>query len=198
MRFLCVLSLLASAGVAVAAPPPGTALGTPAPSPKSATGRALAFDAATRFLDGLVAAAKRDRADLIVDVFTSYGDAELEDPNRGVTVEMLLDLVKNDDLAKDVRQRAAEAICAPRLILHDPALSQDGGKGIKRKKAEFSQKVNKLLLDNDVFVRALAKQILESLWPGWGGRFKEIKACNPRDRNSCVEANRAWERAFRQ
>ncbi len=121
----------------------------------------------------------------------------MQDPKRGVTLEMLLDVVKNDDVSKEIRQRAADAISNPRVASNDPALSMDG-RGLKRKRAEFSQKVNKLLIDSDVFVRSLAKPILESLWGGWGARVPAIRSCEARDRNSCVEANKAWERVFKQ
>lgn len=195
---LSALTALALAGVALAAPPPGDPLAAPGPAPKSAAGRALKIDAAQRRLDALVGNAKKDRTELLVDVYSSYSEMQLSDPKRGVTVEMLLDVVKNDSAASDVRQRAADAICAPRVVTSDPALSIDG-KGLKRKRAEFSVKVNKLLLDNDPFVRQLAKKILEGLWGGWASRVKEIRACDPKDRNSCVEANKAYyDKVFKQ
>lgn len=197
MRILPLLALTVLAGVAVAAPPPGDPLAAPAPPPRSASGRALRIQATERRLESLLANAKKDRAELMVDVFAAYSDLQLTDPKRGVSVEMLLDVVKNDDVAKDVRQRAAETICNSRVATNDPALSMEG-RGLKRKRAEFSQKVNKLLLDSDVFVRGLAKGMLETLWGGWAARVKEIRACDPRDRNSCVEANKAWERVFKQ
>ena len=197
MRVLPLLASTVLAGVAFAAPPPGDPLAAPAPSPRSAIGRGLRIDAAERRLELLVANAKKDRAELMVDVFAAYSELQLQDSKRGVTVEMLLDIVKNDDVSKVVRQRAAEMIYNPRVVANDPALNMDG-KGLKKKRSEFSQKVNKLLLDNDFFVRSLADPILKNLWGGWGARVKEIRDCNPRDRGSCVEANKAWERVFKQ
>jgi hypothetical protein len=192
MRTLPFLTILAVAGVAVAAPTPGVG---PAVPPRSAAGRLQAIDYAQARLDTLVVASKRDRADLTIDVFNHYTPEQLEDPKRGITIDLLFEIVKNDAIAKEVRQRAVEAIVAGRVQTKDPALSIDG-RGLKRKRAEFCVKVNKLLVDNELMSRVFAKQILESLWPGQQIR-KEIKACEPRDKGSCQDANKMWDRILK-
>jgi len=196
MRLLPVASalLVVAASLATAAPP--SASGVPIPGPKSAAGRLLAVDTTLRRVGEVVAQAQKDRQEVMVDVYRRYTDDELRDPKRGVTLDMLLVVVNTDNVAKEVRQRAAESIYMDRVITNDPTLDMNGRRE-KRARAVFSIKVLKLLTDNDEFVRALASNILTGLWPGWGNRKKEIKACKPQDRSSCVEAAKAWNDVFR-
>lgn len=194
MRMLPVAALVLASLPAFAAPS-GELVAVP--SAQSRAGRFLAIEAARARAVYLVGQSKKERPELLIDVFRAYTPEQIRDrPKGGVTLEMLLEVVKADAVPKETRQRAAETIYLDRVIPNDPALSLEGRKE-KRKRAEFSLKVNKLLLDNDPFVRGLAQKILEGLWGGWGSRMKEIKACDPRDRNSCVEANKAWLTVFK-
>ena len=162
----------------------------------SAEGRALAIDKTIKRIDYLVGQGKKDRFELMVDVYRGYSDVQLKEPKRGITLDNLLDIVKADNVAKDVRTRAAETIYLDRVPLNDPTLSMDGRRE-KRNRAIFSMKVNKLLSDSDPFQRQLAKQILEGLWLGWGPRVPAIKNCDPRDKDSCLRAQKEWERVFK-
>lgn len=164
---------------------------------RSAEGRALAIEKTTKRIDYVVGQGKKDRSELMVDVYRGYTDDQLRDAKRGVTLDDLLEILKNDAVAKDVRTRAAETMYLERVIPNDPTVSLDGRKE-HRKRAEFLAKVNKLLLDNDVFVRQLAKNILEALWVGWASRVPALKNCDPRVRSTCVDANRAWTEVFKK
>lgn len=202
MRFLPIASALlvvvASFALRTAdgAPPPGATV-VALPGPKSAAGRLLAIDATNKRVDWLVGQVKKERQEVMIDVYRAYTDDQLRDrPKGGVTLEMLLAIVNTDALPKDVRQRAAETIYLPRVLLHDQTLDMNGRKE-KRKRAEFSVKVNKLLQDNDEFVRQLGNTILDGLWTGWRTRKPALKAFDPRNRSSGIEAQKAWAEVFR-
>lgn len=195
MRFLPVATLVFAVLPAFAGPP-GTAPNA-AVSARSAEGRAVAIDRTSKRIDYVVGQGRKDRFELMVDVYRGYTDDQLRDPKRGVTLDNLLEIVKNDVVPKDVRTRAAETMYLERVIPNDPTLSLEGRRE-HRKRAEFLAKVNKLLLDNDGFVRQLAKNIMEALWVGWAGRVPALKTCDARERSTCVEANRAWTEVLKK
>ncbi len=169
MRAVRALALIAVVG-AVEIGVPAAARASPPPPPRvadaplrSAIGRALRIRAAERRLDDLLAWAGKDRAESMIDVFTAYTDVELQGPKRSVTVEMLLDLVKDPTVPDAARRRAADAIVDPRVVANDPALWLDG-RGDRRGRVRFSRRVEDLLVAADPVVRELARRILEGLW----------------------------------
>ncbi len=135
-------------------------------------------------------------AEETVNEYRDYTDEQLQDPAHEVTIDMLLDIVSGDQAPREVRERAAETITLDRVIMNEAGLSLEG-RHENRKRAEFSMKVNKFLGDNDPFQRQLARQILERLWVGWKSINPVIKNCDPRDKDSCVKAQKEWDRIFR-
>jgi len=139
-----------------------------------AADRMRAVDATGRSVDELAAETRKDRRELMVDVYGRYADDELRDPKRGVTLDMLLDVVASGDARHDVRRRAAATIFLDRVIENDPTLDMNGRRG-SRPREIFSAKVRAILDRGDELGRRLAADILEGLWPGWASRRPRVK-----------------------
>ncbi len=196
MRVAPIAAVFLAVLPAFGAPPPDTPPIAAVPA-RSAEGRRLAIEKTGKRIDFLVGQGKKDRYELMVDIYRGYSDVQLGAMKKGVTVENLLEIVKADGAPKELRVRAAESLYVDqRVLLMDPDLQREGKRG-KSKRAEFSMKVLKLLVDNVPFQRELAKNILEGLWAGWKPANPAIKNCDPRDRDSCVKAQKEWERIIR-
>lgn len=105
--------------------------------PTRAAARLAAIEATSRRIDELVAQVKRDRDEVMIDVYRAYTDDQLRDrPQGGVTLDMLLEAVAEPMLAGDVRRRAAETIYMDRVVWNDPALDMNGRKGARERAGE--------------------------------------------------------------
>jgi hypothetical protein len=145
-----------------------------------------------RELDRLVVRAKTDPRLEKVRAYKEFGaeQLKLDAEARPLRVDDILAIVEDATCPKEIREEAASAIFSDLALVNDLDLRMDGKK-LQRPRAIFSMKVLKLLTDNDDYTRALAKTIIEGLWPGT--REPEILACQPRKRDTCRAARTAWE-----
>lgn len=148
--------------------------GAPARRSIRAADRMRAVDGTRHRVDELVAEARSDRLEALVDVYRRYPDDVLRDPRRGVTLGALLDVVASHDAPHDVRRRAAETIFLDRVLGNDPTLDMNGRRG-SRPREIFSAKVRAILDRGDELGRRLAADILEGLWPGRASRRPRVK-----------------------
>jgi len=174
--------------VALAATP---ALAGPAVVRRSSA-RIDAIDKAVARLDRLVVRAKTDPRLEKVRAYKEFGaeQLKLDAEARPLRVDDILAIVEDATCPKEIREEAASAIFSDLALVNDLDLRMDGKK-LQRPRAIFSMKVLKLLTDNDDYTRALAKTIIEGLWPGT--REPEILACQPRKKDTCRAARTAWE-----
>ena len=97
-----------------------------------------------------------------------------------------------------MRDEAALAIGADVARRVDPDLSEDG-RGMKRPRAIFSNKVLPLLTDaKDLHARSLGDSILERLWPGMDSREPDVAAYDPRKKDTWWPARRGWEKQLKK
>lgn len=143
------------------------------------------------------APAPRPSDDAVIDAYLGYTDDQLRDPAHTVTLEAVLAIVGREGVSDEVRRRAAGAITRPRTLAADPTLSIDG-RGEARARVRFSQKVVTLLIDVDPTVRALAHEILTSLWGAAAARDPALQRIDPLDLEVCYRASKAWEAFFRR
>lgn len=180
-RVLLAVVLLVAAAGAVAVAAPG--------APRRAADRRVAIAAAEKRLDALVAEAKVDARAALVRAYRRYTPEQLADRSRGIDVDAILKIIKDESAPVEVREEASGAITWDQALRHDPDLDAVG-KGMNRPRAKFSSKVLGLLTDNDAFVRGLAHTMLMGMWPGV--RDPDITTCNPRKIETCRAAKTAW------
>lgn len=191
-----VLAGLALAGAAVAAPPSGAPAAAPAPlRPRTLAGlRAAAVREEERLL-ALVTDAAMDSSLRRVRTFAAYPEAVLSTARReatgGVTVLELFEIASDERVPPEVREEAVGALLAERVLKLDPELSEEGRKSA-RPRARFSLRVVKALSDPDLVTRSLANKVLLGLWPL--AHEAEIKAFDPRKRETWGNARAAWTR----
>jgi hypothetical protein len=162
-------------------------------SPRRLADRHAAVSVVERRLEDLAREAALPAALARVRTYARYTQDQLADKDRGVDVEQVLAVVKDESLPLEVREEAANALITDVAKTYDPDLGTLG-RGIRRPRAAFSRKVLALLVDKEAPTRQFAKTIIEGLWRGEAPRDPEIIMCKPRDRNTCTAARTAWER----
>lgn len=188
------LAVACLCGAAVVVP---SASAAPAPAVgvagQSAADRRQRIDALTQQLDALRREAEVDAAQATVNAYRRYSAERLANPKDRVTVSHLLDIVRDNDVAIETREAAAQTILSKTATSHDPDLEVGASRGWARPRARFSKRVLPMLVDpKEEMTRVFANQILLGLWPG--AREPEITGCNPRNRKSAGDAKTAWEK----
>lgn len=181
---LILVAVLAAVAVVSAAP---TSSG-----PRTAADRRAQIDALGKHLDALRKEAEVDARAALVRTYARYSSDRLASREGRVTLEMVLDVVKDDDAPVEAREEAAKAVVSDAAQRYDPDLDVATGKGFARPRARFSKKVLPLLVGKDEMTRAFANNILLALWVGM--RDPDITGCQPRLRPSCAAAKVAWEK----
>lgn len=160
---------------------------------QSAADRRQRIDALTRQLEALRREAEVDAAQATINAYRRYSADRLANPKDRITVSHLLDIVRDNDVAIETREAAAQTILSKTAVSHDPDLEVGASKGWARPRARFSKRVLPMLVDaKEEMTRVFANQILLGLWPG--AREPEITGCNPRNRKSAGDAKAAWEK----
>jgi len=176
----------------------GSGAGSAAPSPRSAAGRRAALDDALAQLELLSKKARVPTTLARIRAYRGMSPDQLADSKRGVDLDELLAILKRDDVPAEIRDEAANAIIWDQAQRSDPALDM-GGRGLKRPRAAFTQRVLPLLTDaNDLVGRGLAKRVCEGLWPSASGKDPALRDCDPRKKLSCQSARAAWEALLRR
>lgn len=187
------LAVACLCGVAVVVPSAAAAPAGGGVAGQSAADRRQRIDALTRQLEALRREAEVDAAQATVNAYRRYSADRLANPKDRITVLHLLDIVRDNDVAIETREAAAQTILSKTAASYDPDLEVGALKGWARPRARFSKRVLSMLGDGkDEMNRVFAHQILVGLWPG--ARDPEITACNPRNRNSARDAKVAWDK----
>jgi hypothetical protein len=200
---LASTAVVALAAVGWAAPQPASTLAPVVPVKRRAADRRDAIKKVEADLGVLLVDAKVSAAAAAVKTYKSYTDKQFIDrAPREVDVEMLvLQVVKDETIPRDVREEAASAVFNDQTQRVDADIDPNG-KGMRRPRAQFCKKVLLPLLvsrgpneDENVFKRTQANAMLLGLWPGIATQKEpEIIGCRPTSLTSCTQAKAAWER----
>lgn len=131
--------------------------------------------------------------------YRSYTPTRLADTTDRITAKDLYDIVKNKDVQTEVRAEAVEALTLDTPKMNDPHLSLEGGKGLRRPRADFSVDVVTNLGNNDdLTTRGLSNSILNGFWPAAGAREVDITKYDPRKKETWAPARSAWMRYLKR
>ena len=187
--------IVLAALLGLASPAASQGTGEPTPCPRGSAAIRASIRVVQARLDALVAMAKADPRLEFVRIYTAYAAEQLKEPRRAVTVDKLLDVVVDTTASVEAREAAAAAITSTTAKTQDPDLSTEG-KGTRRPRAQFSEKVVKHLDDDDVTTRGLCERILESLWPQ--ANAAPILQFNPRKEKTFKPAIKSWQELLRK
>ena len=193
MRRTLLGLLLLAAVPAFAGPGTVSAPVSPSVPPRSAAEMRFKLKTADERLEKLVADANVPPELKEIRTYKAYSSVQLQDPKKLIKVRTLLAFVSDETLDAQIREEAAAALVADRPMKFDCDLALDGRRAA-RPIAAFSIDVVRLLSDNDLFTRSLAKRILEGLWPS--GRDPRIKDYDPRKKDTWGQARAAYMDLF--